>query len=93
MGGELCQWALTEKRTLRGGGALPVLDLRLFEDGSERGGALVSDAVVPNTASEGWHGDGEREGVSMGADREANSGRLWFSAERPTPAIAASSCP
>ena len=62
--GEPCQRALTEKRTLRGGGALELLDLRLFEDGGERGGALGSDFVVPNTASEVWHGDGERLGVS-----------------------------
>ena len=67
--------------------------MRLFEDGSERGGALISDLVAPETASDGWDGDGERVGVSMGADREANSRGLWFSAKRPTPAIAASSCP
>ena len=39
-----CQRALTQKRTLWGGGALEVGDLRLLEDGCERGGALVSDA-------------------------------------------------
>ena len=61
------------KANTRGGGALQVSDLRLLEDGSERGGALVSDAVAPNTASEGWHRDGEREGVSMGADTKANT--------------------
>ena len=42
--------ALTQKRTLRGGGALEFLDLRLFEDGGERGGALFSDVVVIETA-------------------------------------------
>ena len=42
--------ALTEKRTLSGGGALEVGDHRLLEDGCERGGALVSDLVVPDTA-------------------------------------------
>ena len=68
-----CQWALTEKRTPRGGGALELLDLCLFEDGGERGGALGSDFVVLNTASEVWHGDGERLGVSMGADTKANT--------------------
>ena len=65
--------AVTQKRTPLGDGALEVGDHSLLEDGRERGGALVSDAVVPNTASEGWHGDGEREGVSMGADTKANT--------------------
>ena len=50
---EACQRALTQKRTLWGG-ALEASDLRLFEDGSERGGALVSDAIVPETARDGW---------------------------------------
>ena len=50
---EECQWALTEDRTLSGGGALEVGDHRLLEDGCERGGALVSDLVVPNTAKHG----------------------------------------
>jgi len=36
-------------------------DLRLLEDGGERRGALVSDAVAFEAASEGWGGDGERE--------------------------------
>jgi hypothetical protein len=63
---------LTQKQTLWGGGALQVGDLRLLEDGSERGGTLVSDQVVSETASEGW-GGGERLGVSMGADRKANT--------------------
>ena len=50
---QACQWALTQKRTLWGGGALEVGDHRLLEDGSERGGALVSDVVDRDTASEG----------------------------------------
>ena len=54
-GDEGCQRALTKRRTLSGGGALEVGDHRLLEDGSERGGALVSDVVVPDTAREdGW---------------------------------------
>jgi hypothetical protein len=53
------------------GGALEVSDVRLVEDGSERSGALGSDAVASETASEGWSGDGERVGVSMGADTQA----------------------
>ena len=49
-GADGCQWALTERRTLSGGGALEVGDHRLLEDSSERGGALVSDLVELNTA-------------------------------------------
>ena len=48
-------------------------DLCLLEDGGERGGALVSDRVASETASEGWGGDGERVDVSRGADTKANS--------------------
>ena len=48
-------------------------DLRLLEDGGERGDALGSDAVAPNTASEGLDGNDERVGVSMGADTKANT--------------------
>ena len=66
-GAEKCQWALTEKRTLSGGGALEVGDHRLLEDGSERGGALDSDLVAHETASEVWDGDGESVGMSMDA--------------------------
>ena len=52
----------TRKRTLKGGGgALEVGDHRLLEDSGERGGALDSDEVAPETASDGWDGDGERE--------------------------------
>ena len=53
-------------------GALEVDNLRLLEDGSERGGALGSDIVAFETVSEWWGGDGERVGVSMGADTRAN---------------------
>jgi hypothetical protein len=48
--------ALTEKQTLRGGGALKVSDLCLLEDGSERRGALGSDVVASETVSEGQGG-------------------------------------
>ena len=68
-----CQGALTQKRTLWGGGAPQVGDLRLLEDGGERGGALVSDRVAFETASERWSGDGERVGVSKGIDRKADT--------------------
>ena len=53
------QGALTQMRTLWGGGALEVGDHRLLEDGSERGGALVSDVVAYETASEGRSGTGD----------------------------------
>ena len=53
--------ALTEKRTLRGGGALQFLDLRLFEDGGEREGTLVSDSVPVETANEGRSRNGVGE--------------------------------
>ena len=45
--------AVTQKQTLRGGGALEVGDLRLIEDGSKRSGALGSDGVDSETVSEG----------------------------------------
>ena len=55
-----CQRALTQKRTLGGGGALELLNLRLLEDCGELGDALVSDAIDRETAKEGWSEDGER---------------------------------
>ena len=68
----MCQGALTRKRTLWGGGALELGDLRLLEDGSERGSALGSDTVASETARQGRMGNGERIGVSMGIDTNAN---------------------
>ena len=56
----------TRKRTLWGGGPPQLGDLRLLEDGSECGGALISDGVVPQTVSEEQSGDGERAGVVNG---------------------------
>ena len=47
---QVCQWALTRKQTLWGGGALEVGDLCLLEHSSERGGSLVSDVVSAETA-------------------------------------------
>ena len=49
---QACQGVLTRMRTLWGGGALEGGDLRLLEDGSERGGALSSDVVASDTAGE-----------------------------------------
>ena len=69
---------LTEKRTLRGGGALQFLDLRLFEDAGEHGGAFVSNVVVRDTASDEQDGDGERVGVSTGADTNASTLGRWL---------------
>ena len=48
--------ALTQKRTLLGGGAPEVGDLRHLEDGRECGGALVSDLVAVESASKGQCG-------------------------------------
>ena len=45
-----CQWALTRKRTPWGRGALEVGDHCLFEDGSDRGGALYPKLVKTETA-------------------------------------------
>ena len=45
---------MTRKQTLWGGGALEFGDHRLVEDGGDRGGALVSDAIVPDPARERW---------------------------------------
>ena len=48
-------------------------DLCLLEDGSECGGTLVSDVVASETVSKGKDGNGERVGVSMGADTKADT--------------------
>ena len=50
-----------------------MLDLRLLEDGGERGDALGSDVVARDAVSEGHDGNGERVGVSTGTDRKANT--------------------
>ena len=50
-----------------------MLDLRLLEDGGERGGALGSEAVVRDAVSEGQDQNRERVGVSTGADTKANA--------------------
>ena len=69
------------KANTRGGGALELGDSRLFEDGSERGGALVSDVVVLEAAKHGGGWGSERRGVSMGADTRANT-MGWCALER-----------
>ena len=50
---QACQWALTGKRTLWGGGALQTHDLCLLQDGSKRGNALVIKIVASETAKRG----------------------------------------
>ena len=50
----------TKANTLGWGGVPQFGDLRLLEDCSERGDALDSDAVVPDTATDGW---GQSEGA------------------------------
>ena len=73
-------------------------DLRLLEDGSERRGAHDSDVVAFETAREGWNGDGERAAMSkeeqpcQEPQRRRTVGER-FEHERPTAAIAVSSCP
>ena len=67
------QRALTRKRTLWGGGAPEVGDLRLLEDGGERRGALGSDAVVSEPVNERTDKDGQKSGVSRGADTKSNT--------------------
>ena len=66
------------KANTRGGGALERGDSRLFEDGSERGGALGSELVVTETVNKGRSEDGRRVSVSTGADRKANTRERWF---------------
>ena len=72
---QACQWGAdsARKRTLWGSSALEMGDHRLFEDGGERGGALVADRVASETASDGQSEDGERAGMSTGIDGKANT--------------------
>ena len=75
----------------KGGGALEVRDLRLLEDGSECGGALVSDVVPPETAKHGrGRGTSERPGVSTGADTKANTGGVAHSSKVTALSLSAS---
>ena len=91
--GTECQRALTQKQTLWGGGALELADLGLLEDGSELGDALDSDLVDAETAKERQSGDGERAGMSAGADTKANTWEVVRVHKQPTRATAASNCP
>ena len=51
-----------------------MLDLRLLEDGSERGGALDSDVIDADTAGEGRSEDGEKAVVSRALTRKRTLG-------------------
>ena len=66
MRAQACQRGADAKANTIGGGALEVEIISLLEDGSERGGALVSDAVVPDTTRDGW-GHSERAGACQRA--------------------------
>ena len=74
-----CQRALTQKQTLGRwfecpSSLLERLQGRIaLEALGERRGALVSDAVASEPVNERWSGDGERSGVSRGADTKANT--------------------
>ena len=64
----------TKANALGAGGALELGDLGLLEDGGELRGSLGSDAVVLETATEGWSEDGQKSGVSAaGADIKAST--------------------
>ena len=65
----------TKANASRGSGALEGGDLRLLEDGSERGGAVVFNVVVSETAKARGRMEAVREyiGVSTGADRKVNT--------------------
>ena len=77
---------MAQKRTLWGGGALQFLDLRLREDGGENKGARVVsvEVVARDAASDGQDGNGERVGVSTGADTERRTLGRGLRARRPT---------
>ena len=70
----------TKANTLGGDGAPEVLDLRLLEDGGERGGALDSDVVCIETVGEGRSEDGKRAAVSRGALTQKQL--FWLMAHR-----------
>ena len=93
VGAKACQGALTERRTLSGGGALEVGDHRLLEDGSERGGALVSDEVAFDTARDGCRGQSKMAGACQRTLTERRTLRANSSATWLTGALAALSCP
>ena len=78
---QLCQGALTERRTLWGGGALEGGDLGLRQHGGDRLATVSAEVVVPDAASVG-----RRVRVVWGhwAGRAAPSPYMWFEG-RPAP--------
>ena len=93
------QRALTQKQTLGGrfecpSSLLERLQRRIaLEALGERRGALVSDVVASEPVNERWSGDGERSGVSKGADIKANAREAVRVPKQPTRATAGSNCP
>ena len=88
---QACQRALTQKRTLWGRGALELGDLRLLENGGELRGILGSDLVEAETVTAGWSEDGQKSGVSAGADIKANAWQAVRVPKQPTRARSQSS--
>ena len=75
----------TQERTLWGGGALEIGDLRLVEDGGKCSDSLVSDAVVLETASKGRvRTVGEQACQRALTEQRTFWGRLRLSARHPT---------
>ena len=80
-GGEECQWALTERRTLWGGGTLERGHGALLEPLAQLGDALggvgalaspidATELVIGQTAVHGWCQRGDGENVSEGSKGE-----------------------
>ena len=67
---QACHGALTPKKKRSGGGAHQLGDLRLLEDGGERRGALGSDPVPSETASEERSENSGIASAPTGADRK-----------------------
>jgi len=96
MGGGWC-WVVSTgidmKANTRAAGALQIGDLRLLEDGGERGGALGPDVVASETVSEEHRAEMVRDQECQGALTKKRTLRAGSSPKQPTRALAASSCP
>ena len=94
-GAEACQGALTHKCEQSRAVAYPrvviCVSLRMAASAEAPSAPMKLPLILQ--AKKGQDGNGEKVGVSMGADKKANTGGSGSSAKRPTPAIAASSCP
>ena len=86
----MCQRALTQKQTLGRwfecpSSLLERLQRRVaLESLGERYGALVSDLVALETVRERWGKNGQRAGVSAGADTKANTQEVVRVPKQPT---------